>query len=223
MARQVVKLRTSPKCAICKAGEDVRDRVDLVLARQGEPDPQTGQPLTWTYILEAVLPHLLGQPISKTAVRRHLGLAGGVSPHTQLVDDEAEAEKIEEEIAAPAETNALLDDIDELLASGGPISPTGVLGLQLRAWLLQTRKRVATGQEVSLTADQAARAAAQLIAAEKRGQEAALLGALAGGISATFERAVAASAGRALPVRGIEIVDAEVVAEEEPERRETDA
>jgi hypothetical protein len=111
MARQVVKLRTSSKCAICKAGEDVRDRVDPVLARQGEPDPQTGQPLTWTYILKAVLPHLLGKPISKTSVRPHLGLAGGVSPHTQLVDDEEEAEKIEEEIAAPAETNALLDDI----------------------------------------------------------------------------------------------------------------
>jgi hypothetical protein len=222
MPRRVIKLRTSPKCAVCRAGDDVRDRVDSVLATIGGIDPSTGEKLTWGWAI-AVIAHLVGREVSQTSLRRHIGRYGSASPHSQLVDEEDEetAEKLEERQAAIAEdASRLVGDIEDLLESGDGISASGVLDLQLKAWLVALRKKLLEGGEVPITSDLAQRAANTLIRAEKDAQTAAHLAALSGGLSAAFELAMSAPPGYERPRGMPEIVDHVPVAEEDVEDAE---
>lgn len=84
------------------------------------------------------------------------------------------------------------------------------MNVQLRAWLLDTRQRIASGERIQLSADQAQRAADRLIAAEKTGQEAVLLQGLTSGIQMALAPALNALGPGELP----EVVEGEVVVEE---------
>lgn len=206
-ARRAVKVASSPRCSICKS--ETRDKIDQWLARRGETDP-AGQVITWDYLLSPMGPiaHLLGSdPPSKTSFRRHLGLTSETSAHTRIVQDGEEADELEE-LTAPGETAELLAEIDRLLAGDAPISPTATLSLQLRAWALSLRRRVALGEEITLTADQAQRAASVLLKSEHQAAEQALLGVLAGGISAAYSELFSGDR-RSLPRGAPEIVDVE--------------
>jgi hypothetical protein len=211
---RALRIATSPRCSICKA--ETRDKIDAWLARRGDVDPVTNSRVTWEFLLDGPIRHLLGgETVSKTSVRRHLGMTSETRAHTRIVQDGEEADELEEALTAPVETGDLLDEIDKLLEED-TVSPTAILAVQLRAWALSIRKKVALGEEVTLTSDQAARAAAVLLKSESQAAERSLLGALAQATGAAFEEAMALNrSGRALPRGMPEIVDYEVVEDAE--------
>ncbi|HSK16220.1 MAG TPA: hypothetical protein VK915_08625 [Gaiellaceae bacterium] len=181
----IVAKRNEPRCSICKSGR--REDFDAYLKRylNKEPD-ETGRKLTWPRLTE-VSGIMLGEKLSERSIRRHLdGHCEVVTDEARVVALAAQADKADEE------RDALLDEIDGLLADGGDVSPHG-LSLQMRAYLLDLRKRIAAGERPQLTHDAAARAAERLMAAQKRGEEAKLLAALTGGIEKAFSRSGFAS------------------------------
>src|SRR5205085_9936680 len=106
--------------------------------------------------------------------------------HTRVVQDGAGGEVAADpdDDALAAEREILLAEMDSLLAAGGVISPSGFRSFQLRAHLLDLRRRVASGQPVPpLTPDQAGRAADALEKTREDNQRDELLAALGGGIS----------------------------------------
>jgi hypothetical protein len=111
--------------------------------------------------------------------------------------------------------DALLAKIDAAL-EGGTVSPSAVLQLQLRAWLISTRRTVAEGGEVKLTPEQAARVAALAQKAEEDHSRSTLLGALTGGIEGAFARALNAPPSPALPPPDVIEVEAVEVEDVEP-------
>jgi hypothetical protein len=206
--KRVVAVKTEPRCDTCKLTPEKRAEVDEWIGRLGdESDLGT---VTWTLIRERVWPVLTGGETapSETSLKRHR------SQHCRVVEvgDEA-AEDALDALVSPEETAALFDEIDGLL-EGGMVSPSGVLTLQLRAWLISLRRKLARGEEVNLTPDQAQRAATQLIRAERQEGEAELLRALGGGISQVFEAALSGGSKPAELGPGIIIVDVDEDAEE---------
>jgi hypothetical protein len=207
MSRRVLVKRTELRCAICSKSEDVRARFDGYLEAylNGGTD-EGGRKLTWP-ILEELSGVLTGKRLDKRSLRRHL------DGHSIVVDESCAGELKDQASKGDEERDALLAEVDSLLEGGQPISPSGVLNVQLRAWLLDTRRRIASGERIQLSADQAQRAASAMFSNSKRAEEASLLAALTGGIGQVFTRAFADRDQAELEAG--EVLVGEVVAEED--------
>lgn len=208
MAR-VVKSRTEPRCIICASSN--REQIDAYIARRGEM--VDGELMTWERLARYVVPILLdGKQLSTSALKRHFG----TERHSRLVSEEVtDAAPAEGEGGEPDGDPAdVLGQIDALLAGGEFISPTGLLHVQLRAYLLELRRKLAAGERVQpLTHDQAARAANHLVAAERSGVENQLLGALGAAIGASAVRSLSAPPAQIEAGEEI-VVEAEAVEDE---------
>jgi hypothetical protein len=200
---RLVAVKTETRCSVCRSGGETRAKVDYWLSRLGER-AEDGTFVTWDYLRSSVLPILLdGEAPSETSLKRHR------SRHCVLVGDGDEAaQEAAATLAVPEETEALLAQVDALL-DGGFVSPTGVLDVQLRAYLLSLRRRIAAGERIELTHDAAARSADKLLAAEKRAGEADLLRAMACGLSRVFTNALDGGARGELAAAQVVIVDAD--------------
>jgi hypothetical protein len=209
---RLVPTKTEPRCETCRLEPALRTAVEGFIGRLGE-DSELGT-LTWEVVRERAWPAITGGPApSLTSIKRHVRL------HTRALDPEAAETGAEEsaEVAGATGPQAerLLREVRALLNGGQLVSPQGVLSLQLRAWLLSLQRKLERGEDVTLTPDQAQRAATQLIQAERTAGEADLLQLVARGLSQTFQSALSAptTAGELEP--WVIIVDEEdVVAED---------
>jgi hypothetical protein len=179
----VVAKRDEARCGVCSSGR--AEDVNAVLAAylNGLPDPLDGSTkLTWPRMVERATILTRGKTSSERGLRRHL------DGHCEVVTDERAAELAAQSEKGDDERDVLLEEIDRLLEAGS-VSAAGLLSLQMKAYLLDLRQRVAAGERVQLGHEAAARSAERLMAAERKGQEAQLLEALTGGIVKAFERA----------------------------------
>lgn len=199
--KRLIPIATSTRCLVCKGGTERRTQVDRLLELHlSEQADSTGVPLTWER-LEQLVPLVLGVPsITMTSLKRHR------QAHCRIVEDGDGLTLSASGVALGADMEALIEDVERLLDSTSP-SPTGVLGVQLRAYLLQLRQALERGEKVPMTHDQAARAANALMVAEKRGQEAELMQTMSAALSSVFTRQ--------LSEPEPEVVDAVVVREVE--------
>jgi len=74
------------------------------------------------------------------------------------------------------------------MAAQPRVSPAALLNLQQWLYLLDLRRKLARGEAVAVTADAAARAAAQLVKGERDAAEGDLLGILGQAIGNVFSR-----------------------------------
>ena len=115
--------------ARCRRSSERRADCDKWIGQLGEP--VDGGVVTWERLETLVLPVLLGSDHvpSRTSLKRHR------AKHCRVLDDEAAAEVVAEAAAADdADTEVLLAQVDALLGDGF-VSPTGLLDVQLRAYL----------------------------------------------------------------------------------------
>jgi hypothetical protein len=201
--KAVVQGRSSPKCRICQSGRREVWEKAFEDYLNGSPDRVTGDKLTWAKLAERASV-LSGSTLTVRSCRRH-------ADHVRVVG-EGRGQELEEQAEAGDELlDAVLAEIDGLLEAGESVSPTGLLSLQQRLYLLSLRDRLQRGDVPALTHDQAARASTAMLTAAKRHQEGELLAALTGGIGAVFQKALAPAPVSELP----EVVEGEVVAEED--------
>lgn len=179
----LIATATSPLCAVCKSGRV--EEANSWLARRGELD-ESGLALTWERLSLVVLPVLLGRKVSVSSLKRHVKL------HTEKVStEEAAAVTDGAAEAEAADRELLLTEMDALLGGGAFINPSAFRSLQLRAYLLDLRRKVAAGEALpKLTPDQAGRAADALQSVRESSERTAILNALGGGISMVFEKAL---------------------------------
>jgi hypothetical protein len=178
MSKRVVPGRSERRCRICRSGKRelfeaaYEDYLNKVVCRT------TGDKLTWPKLAERASV-LSGEEVSVRATRRH------AETHARSVGEARAAELDDQAEAGAAERDALIAEIDGLLESGETVSPSGLLALQMRSYLHSLREKLAAGESVTLTHDQAQRAATAMFSNAKRAEEASLLHALTGGIQAS--------------------------------------
>lgn len=205
MSKVVVQGRSEPKCRICSSGKrEVWERAfeDYL---NGVPDRISGDKLTWPKLAERASV-LSGSTLTVRSCRRH---ADG---HVRVVGKGRAAELEEQAEDGAAERDTLIAEIDALLESGEPVSPSGLLALQMRSYLHSVREKLAAGESVILTHDQAQRAASAMFTNQKRAEEASLLSMLTQGIQRSFQ-ADAFFAGEVEAEKVGEIEPGEVVGE----------
>jgi hypothetical protein len=198
-------VKTAPRCLICSSPR--RGEAEAWLARQGEPSEHGV--LTLGVLAEKVLPLVLSKPISVSSIKRHLGKAGGL-PHTELGGRGADS-RAGAPVAAwleDDELQAVIAEVDGLVAAER-VSPSALLNLQQRLYLLDLKRRLARGESIAVTADAAARAAAQLQKSEYEEEQASLLRGLAGAAGAFVSRALAGQERPAIepPIEGEAVED----------------
>ena len=196
-------VRTSTKCLVCRSPR--RADADYWLGLRGQDDGH-GEIVTWEYLAKRI-PLILGRPsIGITSLKRH------VRNCSRWVEDEAGSEtETRPEWEVDPTVQSILAEM-EAMASEERIDPVRILNLHNRLWLLSARRKLARGEEVQLTADQAARASTRLLDTAADHQRSQLLGALAGGISQVFERVFSAADEAAELPAGELIEDGEVTA-----------
>jgi antitoxin (DNA-binding transcriptional repressor) of toxin-antitoxin stability system len=177
----VVPKLSSPRCRVCSSVN--RERFDEYLSKMLNGEEVEGRTLTWSR-MEELSVVLVGERVGERSLRRHL------TDHSLQVAEEEAGELEAGQGDEDKDRAGLLAEIDALLDGGGMVSPTGVMGLHLRAHLLDLRRRVERGEEIKLTPDQAQRAANALVSAQKRSEEASLLQALTGGLGQVFSKAL---------------------------------
>jgi hypothetical protein len=204
MSKVVVQSKSEKKCRICQSGKRELWEAAYADYLNGVVDRVSGDRLTWPKLAERASV-LSGSTLTVRSARRH---ADG---HVRVVGEGRGAELEEQAEAGDELLDGVLSEIDGLLEAGS-VSPTGLLSLQQRLYLLSLRDRLQRGDVPALTHDQAARASTATLTAAKRHQEADLLAALTGGIGAVFQKALG-SAPAALEAG--EVIEGEVIAEED--------
>jgi hypothetical protein len=188
---------TERKCRICRSPK--RAEVEALLSRLGETDDVYGV-LTLDRIAKTILPALDGGgPSSASGLKRHrrLHAEGASSP-------------VEPAWAENDELQALIAEVGEMAAQHR-VSPAALLNLQQRLYLLDLRRRLARGESVAVTADAAARAAAQLQKTEREAEEGEFLRVLAMGIEQSFRGKIGGAEPTCELIEGELVEDAEVV------------
>jgi hypothetical protein len=199
----LIATATAPNCKVCTSGRV--EEANSWLDRRGELD-ENGLLLTHERLANQVLPILLGCKVSVSSLKRHVKL------HTEKVSSEtatAVADATAE--AEAADRELLLAEMDVLLSGGPFINPSAFRSLQLRAYLLDLRRKVAAGGEMpKLTPDQAGRAASDLQAVRESSERGALLDALGGAISSVFTRQFA-EADKPVEIEAGEVIEGDAV------------
>jgi hypothetical protein len=199
---------TERKCRICRSPK--RAEVEALLARLGETDDVYGR-LTLTRISKTILPALDGGgPSSESACKRHKRL------HAESTEAADDGSPVEPAWVEDDELQALISEVGEMAAQPR-VSPGALLNLQQRLYLLDLRRRLARGESVAVTADAAARAAAQLQKTEREAEEGEFLRVLGAAIGSVFSRPGAIQDSE--PVAELIEGDGEVAEEAEVEER----
>jgi hypothetical protein len=194
---------SEPKCRVCQSPR--RAEADALIARLGEEDPKLGV-ISLGSLSESILPLLLGRSLSPSSIKRHRQL------HCVRVEedgDTAAGEVLPAVWNDDGELSALIEEVGAL-ATAERVSPTALLQLQQRLWLLDLRRRLQRGEAVTVTADSAQRAADKLLTVERQAAGADLVMTLAQGIGQAFK-------GKIEIFPGPEIIEGEVVEAEDAE------
>jgi hypothetical protein len=165
--------------------------------------------LTWAKLAE-VVPLIIERPsIGISSLKRHKRLhlvkgeptAEGAAPGPAYLEDD--------------ELQAVLAELERLL-SLPEIPPSAVHAIHARLHLMDVRRRLANGERVQVTTDQAGRAATALQRGELERGQGHLLTLLGGGISMVFEKALGPGSERSVGelIEGDVIEDVEVVGAE---------
>jgi hypothetical protein len=179
-ARLVVTKRET-RCAICASPQ--ADVVNGWLARRGERLPG-GETITLPYILENVVPAVLGRTLSETSARRHL------RNHVEVLEGERAEEAAADEAS---DREAALDLFEWILGPDWqerPPSVDSLLELQRALYARTLADDVKAGRQVKLSHDQFIRGAAE--ATRRKADEATglLLRGVASGLSTVFAKAL---------------------------------
>jgi hypothetical protein len=122
-----------------------------------------------------------GRPSSASALKRHR------ANHAETVEADSGAAEPPAAWDEDGELQVLIAEVGQMAAQPR-VSPAALLNLQQWLYLLDLRRKLARGEAVAVTADAAARAAAQLVKGERDAAEGDLLGILGQAIGNVFSR-----------------------------------
>jgi hypothetical protein len=187
-------LKSEVKCAVCSSGR--RGQADALIARLGQTD-EDGKVLRWADLLP-LLAVILDRPsISTSAAKAHRRL------HCRAIVSDPAVESDEDDTDEVMQ--AIIEELDELTRAAS-VSPTALLGIQNRLYLIQLKKRLERNEDVPISHDQAGRSADKLLTHEKERATGALLGILGQAISSVFERELGPASSEAKQIEGAEVV-----------------
>lgn len=200
--RRLIVTKLESRCAICASPH--ADVVNGWLARRGERLPG-GETVTLPYILEHVVPLVLGRTLSETSARRHL------RSHVEILSGEQVAEAEGEEAT---DREAALDLFEQILGPDWhkrPPSVDALLELQRALYARSLADDVKAGRTVKLSHDQFIRGAAEATRRKQNEATGVLLRGMADGLSQVFTKALADGSRPAgeLEPGAVVIIDAE--------------
>jgi hypothetical protein len=199
---RLIVTKREARCAICASPQ--ADVINGWLGRRGERLPG-GETITLPYILENVVPVVLGRTLSETSARRHL------RNHVEVVDGERAAEA---EASQASQREAALDPFERILGpkwQERPPSVDALLELQRALYARTLADDVRAGRPVKLSHDQFIRGAAEATRRKQNEATGLLLRGVADGLSQVFTKALSegSQAVGELEPSAIVIVDAE--------------
>jgi hypothetical protein len=196
---------TQPRCRICASPR--REEIDALLSRLGEQDEALGR-ITLGRIV-ALVPKLDGgKTTSLTAMKRHR------ARHSVPAEAPADGEAPQRTWMESEERMAVVEELNQFLSLSA-IPASAAHAVTVRLHLIELRDKLARGERVPVTIDQAGRAAQALAKDDQERETAFLLSALAGGISQVFERALGPGSEPAEELIEGAVEDAELVEVEE--------
>ena len=149
-----------------------------------------------------------GRKVSTSSLKRHFRLH--VREATEAEEEAAAAgAELAPGWAEDEELQAVIGEMGEL-ARAPVIDPNRVLQLQQKLWIIEARRKLAAGQKVVITSDQAARASQALQKGARDAQEGALLSVLGQAVGLSVRRGFEAS-GQMVEGQWVEVEDAELV------------